>query len=105
MESDREILSAFETYWVSRGRLMAGEYPGSVDGEDARPKLRRLLKNCILMFVDLTEAGELEPYHGVLVKEAHHIDAHLSTSDGQLRIGEHPQLRRCPGYWTTSMLR
>ena len=70
MESDSEILKWFETYWVSRGRLMAGEYPGSLDLEDPRPKLRRLLKNGIPTFLDLTEAGELEPYHEVLAEEA-----------------------------------
>jgi protein-tyrosine phosphatase len=70
MESDSEILKWFETYWVSRGRLMAGEYPGSLDLDDPRPKLRRLLKNGISTFLDLTEEGELEPYQEVLAEEA-----------------------------------
>ena len=75
MESDAEILKYFETYWVSPGRLMAGEYPGSVDGEDGRPKLRRLLQDGVSVLLDLTEAGELEPYMDTLAKEAQRVDS------------------------------
>ncbi len=58
------------SYWVSPGRFMAGSYPGSLDGDVARPKLRSLLDAGITTFIDLTEAGELEPYSDVLVDEA-----------------------------------
>ena len=75
MESERKILEWFETYWVSPGRLMAGEYPGSVDGEDARPKLRRLLQDGVSVFLDLTEEGELAPYLDTLAAEADRISA------------------------------
>ena len=49
---------------------MAGSYPGSLYSEDARPKLRSLLDAGITTFIDLTEAGELEPYSAVLADEA-----------------------------------
>jgi protein-tyrosine phosphatase len=49
---------------------MAGSYPGSLYAEDARPKLRWLLDAGITTFIDLTEAGELEPYSDVLADEA-----------------------------------
>jgi protein-tyrosine phosphatase len=75
LESEHKILEWFETYWVSPERLMAGEYPGSVDLEDARPKLRRLLQDGVSVFLDLTEAGELESYVETLAKEAERVDA------------------------------
>ena len=62
-----------DAYWVRSGRVLAGEYPGSVDLEDARPKLRWLLENGVSAFVDLTERGELEPYLRVLAEESDHL--------------------------------
>ena len=53
---------------------MAGGYPGSLHSEDARPKLRSLLDAGITTFIDLTEAGELEPYSDVLADEAGWLD-------------------------------
>lgn len=46
------------SYWVERGRLAAGEYPGEVDQEKAAAKLRSLLESGINHFIDLTEQGE-----------------------------------------------
>ena len=67
LEIERPIPDA---YWVSSGRVLAGEYPGSVYLEDTQPKLRWLLENGVSEFVDLTEGGEMKPYLKVLVKEA-----------------------------------
>ncbi len=50
------------TYWVDPGRLLAGEYPGSLDPELARAKLQQFLDAGVTFFVDLTEEGELESY-------------------------------------------
>ena len=72
LEVERPILDA---YWVSPGRVLAGEYPGSVDLEDAWPKLRWLLETGVSAFVDLTESGELEPYLKVLAAEADRLGA------------------------------
>ena len=58
-----------DAYWVIPGRLLAGEYPGSKEPDEARIKLRRFLDTGVTFFVDLTEAGELEPYVALL-KEA-----------------------------------
>ena len=56
-------------WWVIPGRLLAGEYPGSIDPEKAALKIRTLLDSGVDSFVDLTEDGEstwggapLEPY-------------------------------------------
>ena len=80
LEVERTIPDA---YWVSPGRVLAGEYPGSVELEDARPKLRWLLETGVSAFVDLTERGELEPYLKVLAEEAD-------------RLGTAPEYQRRP---------
>lgn len=58
------------TYWVQPGRVLAGEYPGASNDEAATTKLRRYLDAGIDCFIDLTEAGELEPYEDRLYAEA-----------------------------------
>ena len=54
------------SYWVHPGRLLAGEYPGDGSDETARRKLGNLLDHGIDCFIDLTHAGELDPYEPVL---------------------------------------
>jgi hypothetical protein len=58
------------TYWVVPGKLLAGEYPGARDSEEARKRLRSFLNAGVRHFIDLTEAGELEPYAELLAEEA-----------------------------------
>jgi Cyclin-dependent kinase inhibitor 3 (CDKN3) len=58
------------TYWVIPGKLLAGEYPGDRDSEEARRRLRRFLAAGVRHFIDLTEAGELTPYAELLTEEA-----------------------------------
>jgi len=58
------------TYWVVPGKLFAGEYPGARDLEEARQRLRRFLAAGVRHFIDLTEAGELQPYAELLTEEA-----------------------------------
>jgi protein-tyrosine phosphatase len=62
------------TYWVVPGKLLAGEYPGARDPQEARKKLRRFLDAGVRHFIDLTEVGELEPYAELLAKEAGSIE-------------------------------
>jgi predicted protein tyrosine phosphatase len=70
------------SYWVQPGKLLAGEYPGARDGDQARAKLHRLLEAEVSFFLDLTEAGEyhLKPYAHLLKEEAaileHSIEYH-----------------------------
>jgi protein-tyrosine phosphatase len=59
-----------DSYWVLSGRLLAGEYPGDLDAERARQKVRRLLEAGATLFLDLTEEGELRPYVPLLREEA-----------------------------------
>jgi hypothetical protein len=57
-------------WWVEPGRLLAGEYPGSLSEEKAREKVRVLIAAGIDSFVDLTEAGEMtRPYETRLLAE------------------------------------
>jgi protein-tyrosine phosphatase len=58
------------TYWVVPGKLLAGEYPGASDPEEARKRLRKFLAAGVRHFIDLTEAGELEPYAELLAEES-----------------------------------
>ena len=58
------------SYWVGPGAFAAGEYPGSVNAEDARDKLAHLLRCGIDLFIDLTERDELKPYDAVLFQQA-----------------------------------
>jgi len=57
------------TYWVVPAKLLAGEYPGAPDPEDTRTRLKMFLAAGVRHFVDLTEAGELEPYSEFLTEE------------------------------------
>ncbi len=54
------------TYWVTEGRFLAGEYPRNIDVGKSLPKLRKLLEAGVTFFVDLTEEGELSPYDQLL---------------------------------------
>ena len=58
------------TYWIVPGKLLAGEYPGALDPEEARSRLRKFLAAGVHHFIDLTEVGELEPYAELLTEEA-----------------------------------
>jgi hypothetical protein len=61
---------AIHAWWVEPGRLLAGEYPGSLSDVKARKKIRLLVEAGIDSFVDLTEAGEMShPYETELLRE------------------------------------
>lgn len=61
-----------DSYWVKPGRLLAGEYPGSQQEDEARHKLRQLLSARVSFFLDLTQEREygLKPYAPLLRQEA-----------------------------------
>jgi protein-tyrosine phosphatase len=59
-----------DCYWVEIDRVLAGEYPGSLDEASARAKLAALLDCGVRTFIDLTEAHELERYDTLLMSEA-----------------------------------
>jgi protein-tyrosine phosphatase/ADP-ribosylglycohydrolase len=53
-------------YWVEPGRLLAGEYPGSIARTEAMVRIQSFLRAGINSFIDLTEEGELPAYEGLL---------------------------------------
>jgi ADP-ribosyl-[dinitrogen reductase] hydrolase len=57
------------TYWVLPGQLLAGEHPVADSRAQTRTRLRALLAAGIDCFLDLTKAGELDPYEGELPSE------------------------------------
>jgi protein-tyrosine phosphatase len=61
--------------WIDQGRLLAGRHPSAGLAEDAAGVVRRLADEGVTLFLDLTRAGELEPY-----------DEHLQPPARQLRF-------------------
>ncbi len=66
-----------DSYWVQRGALLAGEYPGALADADALKKLAALLDAGVTLFIDLTEEREhgLRPYFP--------LAQHLATAQGK----------------------
>ena len=60
-----------DSYWLIEGQLLAGEYPGAADEDEARRKLEAILGAGIRSFIDLTETTDpLEPYEPILTELA-----------------------------------
>ncbi len=57
------------SYWVRPGRLLAGEYPAVAARAATSERIQGLLRAGIDTFIDLTAAGELEPYSPLLPKD------------------------------------
>jgi protein-tyrosine phosphatase len=55
--------------WIEPGRLIVGRHPSAVD-DDAALVVRALADEGVTLFVDLTEEGELDPYHPALPPQA-----------------------------------
>ena len=54
------------SYWVQPGRLLAGEYPGSMSRAEAMERVQTLLSAGVTSFIDLTEEGEMPEYDQLL---------------------------------------
>ena len=59
-----------ESYWVEPGRLLAGEYPGQLDGEMTRQRIDALIQAGFNSFIDLTKPNETVAYIRILLDEA-----------------------------------
>lgn len=59
-----------ESYWVEPGRLLAGEYPGGYDDEQARQRIAALIEAGFNTFIDLTKPNEMSPYLNILIEQA-----------------------------------
>lgn len=49
--------------WIEPGRLIAGRHPCAWSPREAEREVQELLSQGVTLFVDLTQEGELEPYH------------------------------------------
>lgn len=58
------------SYVVPGARIIAGEYPGAKNLNDARAKVRALFDAGVTTVIDLTRAGELAAYAALLSEEA-----------------------------------
>ncbi|MBI5933404.1 MAG: dual specificity protein phosphatase family protein [Chloroflexi bacterium] len=59
------------SYWVIPNRFLAGEYPGSFNGEEStRKKMDVFLEAGLDTFIDLTYPGERAPYKHILLEQA-----------------------------------
>lgn len=68
-----------DAYWLIEGRLLAGEYPGHFDEDDARERLRAFLDAGIRSFIDLTERRDrLDPYDRILRQVAKEADVEVA---------------------------
>lgn len=67
---DRAPAPHENSYWLPCEQVAAGEYPGDLEPEHARAKVRAILDAGITVFLDLTERGELHPYEPILLEEA-----------------------------------
>jgi hypothetical protein len=67
-----EVHPIRDSYWVIPNKLLAGEYPGARDEEEAQGKLRWLLEKGVTAWLDLTEDGKegLPAYAGLLNQQA-----------------------------------
>ena len=81
-----------ESYWIIPGRFIAGEYPGSLNDDEARCKLRWLLDQNIDLILDLTEDGEagLRPYANIFFDEAAKIPRKVNHQRLPLRDFQNP---------------
>ena len=68
--SDDFMPELLQYYWVIPGRFAAGEYPGSVDEDEAVAKVAQLIGEQIDYFIDLTQEHELLPYAHLLTSGA-----------------------------------
>ena len=50
------------SFWIERGRLLAGEYPATGDRASSQQRLQLLIDAGVSYFIDLTRAGEMPPY-------------------------------------------
>lgn len=59
---------------IERDRLIAGRHPSALGSENAGAEVRQLAKAGVTLFVDLTQAGELEGYASLVEPPARYVN-------------------------------
>lgn len=72
------------SYWVTPGRLMGGEYPRGETEEDTQRRLGALLDAGVDCFLNLTQIGELPGYSAALPEGIWYF--HLPIADHGLPV-------------------
>jgi len=94
-----EIVAIENAYWVLRGKLLAGEFPGSEDLGASRARIRWLLQQGIALCLDLTEDAETQtmPYAPFLLEEARQLGkpaAHLRMAVADYAVPSQVEMKR-----------
>ena len=76
---------------IEPGRLIAGRHPCAWGAENARAEVEGLVDAGVTLFLDLTRAGELEPYASLVETPARYVNVPISdfsvpTRDGLVSI-------------------
>jgi Tyrosine phosphatase family len=80
------------TYWVMPPKFLAGEYPGDIDPDTARRKIKQFLAAGIRHFVDLTEVEDkLAPYEAILSEEARNSSVNATYQRFPIRDNSVPR--------------
>ncbi len=74
------------SYWLEPGRVLCGEYPRNRSDDDENVGMSALLSAGVRCFVDLTEEGELKPYHHIATDTAKQMGIDPAT----LEFHRHP---------------
>jgi protein-tyrosine phosphatase len=72
------------SYWVTPGKLLGGEYPGGATKEETQRRLRQLALAGVDCFVNLTRPGELPAYSPLLPSGTRYF--HLPILDHGLPV-------------------
>ena len=59
---------------IEPGRLIAGRHPCAWGAENARAEVEGLVDAGVTLFLDLTQAGELEPYASLVETPARYVN-------------------------------
>lgn len=74
------------TYWVTPGKLLGGEYPGGETEEETQQRLRALMDAGVDCFINLTRPGELTAYSTQLPDDVWYF--HLPIQDHGLPVDQ-----------------
>lgn len=79
------------SYWVERGRLLAGEHPCAASEGARSRRVQLLLAAGVRTFIDLTHEGEMPDYRGLLPPE---VTVHRLPIPDHSVPGKPAQMRR-----------
>ncbi|HEU4971302.1 MAG TPA: hypothetical protein VFT35_05240, partial [Gaiellaceae bacterium] len=59
---------------IEQGRLIAGRHPCAWGSDNARLEVQGLVSTGVTLFLDLTQAGELDPYSSLVGPPARYVN-------------------------------